>query len=397
MSLIELSTMTLDGTITNVRFNKEHTINLLTLSRNIVEIGCNYGYMVSEEYKSSKLYKDRLKKKKNKGQDTRKKQGLGTHFNSQITFTILCDADPNNTYQVKLFTNGRVQIPGIGNFDKDNDSLLNNMIDILCSYIKQHGNALMFREHMPINVINISPILQNYKSITLGAEDCNQGEVKYWVNKKKEIKVAAPNLDLSELKRIFLEYHENQVRLPILLHSVVCHSERYPGFLIKFSTPKIITDNYKLDKFIEMARLYYKKKVKKPKLKPINILESDSKIEKICKMIKNAWAENNKCVKKVKPKQTTVKLFKTGKINIDHANNEEQTIMIRKIVVDTINSNWDNVIYYPDNYLEPEELEIIRNEKRLQEIKLMEQEEKKDISSEKLTFDKLSEMIFSSI
>lgn len=346
MSLIELSTMTLDGMITNVRFNKETAINYLTLTDSIVEIGCNYGYMISDTYKEMDLYKNRIKKKTEKKSDTRKKQGLGTHFNSQITFTIWPHVDTNNTYQVKLFTNGRVQIPGIGKCETDANVLLDDMLNIICNYIKAHSETLMFRPNLPINVINIMPILQNYKSITLGADDCKE-DTKYYVDKKGKTQIAEPNLDLTILANIFLQYKETR-QIPLILDSANFHPERYAGFLIKFSTPVLNTGSYKLDKFIEMTRLYYHDKVKKEKLKPVDVLESDCKIIKIVKMLKNAWAENNKCNKKIKKKLTTVKLFKTGKINIDHANNAEQTQIIRTIVVDTINKNWNDVVYYPN-------------------------------------------------
>lgn len=117
---ITLSTMTLDGYISNVKFDKEKAIDYLDLTDRIVEIGCNYGHKISENYKLMPCYKDRITKKKSKGEGKkRRSQGLGTHFNSQITFTIITDKDPLHSYQVKLFTNGRVQIPGIGKLFKE--------------------------------------------------------------------------------------------------------------------------------------------------------------------------------------------------------------------------------------------------------------------------------------
>lgn len=127
---IVLSTMTLDGKISNVKFDKVDAINHLAVTSSIVEIGCNYGYMILEEYKSMTCYKDRMgKKQKRVDQRSSRKQGFGTHFNSQITFTIVSDKDAINSYQVKLFTNGRVQIPGIGKLSKRNDELLEDILD----------------------------------------------------------------------------------------------------------------------------------------------------------------------------------------------------------------------------------------------------------------------------
>lgn len=89
---IVLSTMTLDGMITNVKFDKVYAINRLHVTSSIVEIGCNFGYLILEEYKTMSCHKDRITKKKSRvAQNSSRKQGLGTHFNSQITFTIVSE------------------------------------------------------------------------------------------------------------------------------------------------------------------------------------------------------------------------------------------------------------------------------------------------------------------
>jgi hypothetical protein len=63
---IVLSTMTLDGMITNVKFDKVTAIDHLELTDRVVEIGCNFGYKILEAYKSMTCYKDRMGKKKKK-------------------------------------------------------------------------------------------------------------------------------------------------------------------------------------------------------------------------------------------------------------------------------------------------------------------------------------------
>jgi hypothetical protein len=375
---IELSTMTLDGMITNVRFDKENTIKHLTLTKNIVEIGCNYGHIISEEYKKMPNYKNRIKKKTEKVYDTRKKQGLGTHFNSQITFTIISDIDAEHTYQVKLFTNGRVQIPGIGKCIKGNHLLVNEMLTIITSYIKVHP-VLMHRENKPLTVINLIPILQNYKSITLGASNCKK-ETKYYLDKHNKEKLSPPLLHLSMLEMLFIKHKQNR-DLSIGVNNAVFHAERYAGMLIKFSTPKIYYNQYKLDKLIEMVKLYYQAKVRRIKLKPISISDTDDKMTTIVKMIQNAWATNNKCFKKLKQKLTTVKLFKTGKINIDHVNNKEQAIMIRDIVIHEINKNWDTVVYYENESYQ----KLTNNEEH--ENAMMHSEDDKDLYYGPITYE----------
>lgn len=369
---IELSTMTLDGLITNVRFDKVHAIETLGLTDNIVEIGCNYGHKISEEYLHGPFYKCRIKKKTSKVFDTRRKQGLGTHFNSQITFTLITDVDPTNTYQVKLFTNGRVQIPGIGKCIYGSEVLLDNMIEIIISYVKRHASTLMFRPYMDVNIINIAPILQNYKSITIGSIDCNRPD-RFCRDKHGMLVISVPFINLN-LFEIEVSNRKTLRDTQFGIRSVAFNPERYAGMLIKFSTPRIVTGIYTIDKLIEMSRLYYHVNAPKNKPKQVNNIDIDAQYKRpakimpddleeddednddtlqylhiiaIVRKMQNYWYENNKAVKKIKAKLTTVKLFKTGKINMDHANNKEQAAIIRSIVSDTLNRSWDQVVFYP--------------------------------------------------
>ena len=68
----------------------------------------------------------------------------------------------------------------------------------------------------------------------------------------------------------------------------------------------------------------------------------------ISKMMINYWYLNNKSAKKYRKKLTTVKLFRKGKLNIDHVNTYTQATMIREFVVSIIMDNWEKVVYYDE-------------------------------------------------
>ncbi len=362
---IILSTMTLDGLITNVKFDKVTAINYLELTNRVVEIGCNYGYKILDEYKTWSCYKDRMKKKQRRvEQRSGRKQGLGTHFNSQITFTIVSEKDTVNSYQVKLFTNGRVQIPGIGKLSKSNDELLEDILSVMCSYIMNYPDVLLLNKKNQVDIDYLMPILQNYKSLTLLAEDCMQ-ETRIIIEDGKRFQLI-PNLDLSMLERAVLEY-KTHMRTPFPIDSISFNPERYSGMLIKFSTPQCITGNYKLDKFIEMVKLVYHKRAQKSRpSKPTSHYTEYSptecacagecdvdclsyrKIMRIVKQMKAYWYINSKSSKRFRPKLTTVKLFRSGRINLDHVNNLEQAVKIRDFIVLMIMNNWDTVVYYEE-------------------------------------------------
>lgn len=362
---IVLSTMTLDGMISNVKFDKVTAIDYLELTNSVVEIGCNYGYKILEEYKSMNCYKDRMTKKQRRvKQNSGRKQGLGTHFNSQVTFTIVSDKDDVNSYQVKLFTNGRVQIPGIGKLSKRNDELLEDILSIMVSYISSYPDVLMLNKKNSVDMDYLCPILQNYKSITLLADDCMY-ETRVIIENNKRYQLV-PFLDLSSLERSILAF-KSQHRTPLPIDSITFNPERYSGMLIKFSTPTMTTGNYKIDKFIEMAKLVYHKRAKKSRqARPASLPEeftpdscscegecvedcfSNRKIMRVVRSVQSYWHTNSKSTKRFRPKLTTVKLFRSGRINLDHVNDQEQATTIRKFIVDMIMTNWNDVVYYEE-------------------------------------------------
>jgi hypothetical protein len=360
---IILSTMTLDGKITNIKFDKVDAINHLELTNRIVEIGCNYGYKILDEYKTWECYKDRMAKKQRRGtQNSSRKQGLGTHFNSQITFTIVSDKDTKNSYQVKLFTNGRVQIPGIGKLSKRNDELLEDLLSAMISYIMSYPTVLLLNKNNPIDIDYLSPILQNYKSKTLMADDCMQ-ETRIVIDQGKRYQLES-SIELAKFERYLIAFRSEN-RTPIPIDSITFNSERYSGMLIKFSTPVMTTGNYKIDKFIELVKLVYHKRAKKSRQAKLlaaseefnptsckceNECEEDCfktrKMMRVSRMIQNFWYLNGKSTKRFRPKLTTVKLFRSGRINLDHVNTKEQAIIIRKFIVDMIVMHWSDIVFY---------------------------------------------------
>jgi len=362
---IVLSTMTLDGLITNVKFDKVTAIDSLELTNCIVEIGCNYGYKILEEYKTWTCYKDRMTKKQRRvEQHFGRKQGLGTHFNSQITFTIVSEKDTVNSYQVKLFTNGRVQIPGIGKLSKSNDELLEDILSVICSYILSYPDVLLLNKNNDVDVDYLMPILQNYKSKTLLANDCMQ-ETRIVIDNGKRFQLI-PNIDLAALERSIIAF-KSVNRTPYPIDSISFNPERYSGMLVKFSTPQCITNNYKLDKFMEMVKLVYHKRASKSRQsKPTSHFTefspdrcscdgtcdedclSNRKMMRIVRQIQAYWYINSKSSKRFRPKLTTVKLFRSGRINLDHVNNHVQAINIRNFIVKMIMDNWADAVYYEE-------------------------------------------------
>lgn len=128
-SELTLSTSTIEYKLSNVEFIIEDLINIFTLNDKIIKIGCNNGEIISEKYneiisKNSKQSK-KARKKLNKPK---------RYFNSQITCIYLSDLkilnnEKKSYYNVKLFSNGRIQIPGI--ITEDIDNIVSEVLTLL--------------------------------------------------------------------------------------------------------------------------------------------------------------------------------------------------------------------------------------------------------------------------
>jgi hypothetical protein len=175
---MENSTCTAEGLLKNVDYNEEDIIDYLNCTGKIVKIDSNYGHLRAENYGNAPEVKKskRGRKKKPKPKKVRKYQGDGSGFNSQTTFSILgthIRKIPNvpdkhtktsiklpngyesvtKEYKVKLFRNGKITTPGI---------LTETMVDIkapldeLCQYLSN-----VFIED--VKVVDLFSVMRNYK------------------------------------------------------------------------------------------------------------------------------------------------------------------------------------------------------------------------------------------
>jgi TATA-box binding protein (TBP) (component of TFIID and TFIIIB) len=140
LSELAPSTLTAKGKLSGISFKEDEIIDMLTtpVGGYILKIGCNYGVLKNpspdyiypaERVRTSK----RGRKPKNKSKSKRKLQGTGDFFSSQITFSIY-NVDNGKIYKIKLFRNGRFQVPGV---NKPDMSDLAMPIKILRDYLRE--------------------------------------------------------------------------------------------------------------------------------------------------------------------------------------------------------------------------------------------------------------------
>jgi hypothetical protein len=253
----------------------------------IIKIGCNYGEYISEKYielTTSVKKSNRGRKKKTKPVTTRKVQGNGKYFNSQITFTILDkNLDNNKFYHLKLYTNGTIQITYVCYEDV---TLIRPIIDLVINIIKTI-DIIKVDINENIDVLYLKSIMRNYKFNIIPENTFID------LNKLRLILLEFKDYQFNEFKDKELKKFQSindydyELLLSLEIGLIKCNFEKYTGIIVKFKTP---------------------------------LLEKPEKL-------------------------TTVKIFSSGKINIDGSNSYNESNIIKKIISSLIYYNQSTIIY----------------------------------------------------
>jgi hypothetical protein len=156
----QITTITTEGFLSNVEFVEEALILVLEPNESVVRIKCNYGNKMHPSYVIPVQIKqnNRGRKRKNKAVSTRKKQGTGDSFNSQISVTVILG---NSVVKAKVFRNGRIQIPGVTVRKR-----IPEVIEIGREIARMFDKALNYNVIDPTlktRLINLNPVMKNYK------------------------------------------------------------------------------------------------------------------------------------------------------------------------------------------------------------------------------------------
>jgi hypothetical protein len=216
-SEIFATTNTIGGCLSNVSFHEQDLITELTPDERIVMYRCNFGKLVYEGYSETIKVRttNRGRKPKKKVVKTRKMQGMGTDFNSQITCLVL-GATPPIRYKIKVFRTGKVQLPGVHQLHVDDAiECIQRIVQVLNFHLHpgETDPARLTR------VINMNPVMKNYKFV---------------VNLP-----SAHLLDLRRLRVIFVQERKdsdaNAPRHPRIF--TVKYTRQDTKLSIKFATP----------------------------------------------------------------------------------------------------------------------------------------------------------------
>ena len=266
------STITAKGSFSNICFNEEEIIGMLTEPKGgyILTIGCNYGVIKNldpayEQPPARVRVSNRGRKPKVKKLSKRKMQGSGNYFSSQITFEIY-NPDTKKIYKIKLFRNGGFQVPGINKPD---------LTDLI----------------MPIKT------LQSYLQKEFVDDNI---EIEYFISVMRNYICRLINTNLlirlNELEILFKNQKDNDENNPVYdLVDTLSHKLS----LLNHDTIK---------EYIGKKNNY------------INLAEIQNNCERYFGLIMKFYRP----VSWKLDKRTTIKVLRSGKINIDGANSKEE-------------------------------------------------------------------------
>lgn len=144
------TTSTVNGKFLNLFINEDQ-IDFFTPIGNILCCESNYGRNLIKNYNPGKRKKKKIEDNR---KYKRKRQGNGTQMSSQIQFHVKSHYNPNKIYKIKVYRNETFQVPGV---------LKRDFTDVMSSLIELRN---YFRNIMLDNSIEVDclhPILSNYK------------------------------------------------------------------------------------------------------------------------------------------------------------------------------------------------------------------------------------------
>lgn len=347
---IILSTLTIECKFSNVKFNIKNIIDIFKLDKNIIKIGCNYGELISDEYKQI-IENNSSNVKLGRKKDAKIKR----YFNSQITFILLSDFKKNNNekkyyYNVKLFSNGRIQIPGviteeISNivpdikilleyFNKFESIKINKNEKILISncYTKSYNFLFKyFRKNKELeDEINLIIHNDKYNSVSFDYKNIFNEEI---INKLENIK-NSENCDIELDINNFLKI--NNITEEELNNNFENHI-------------KVIMKNYKFQLLFNLKKIIDLKKLKLYFDSIIDNNEFKYKLKFImfnpekCVNLKLKFLTPNILLDKM-DKLTTISIYGSGKINIS-CNDRDDCNYFKNLLMNIIENNFDNFVY----------------------------------------------------
>ena len=281
---LTLSTITVESKISNIKFKESELILKLGLSDKIpeiIKIGCNYGEYISDKY----IELTTSVKKSNRGRKKKNKPISNRKVQGNGKYF-----NSQITFTIldsddKKFYHLKLYTNGtiqITYVCYEDITLIQPIIDLVIKVISPI-DSIKINLSDDIKMVYLKSIMRNYKfNIIPENTFIDLNKLKLILLQFKEYQ----NKQLTNNFQNIIEY-DNNLLLSLEIGLIKCNFEKYTGIIVKFKTP-LIDKPHKL---------------------------------------------------------TTVKIFSSGKINIDGANTYDESFIIKKIISSLIYYNKDNIIY----------------------------------------------------
>ena len=281
---LTLSTITVESKISNIKFKESELILKLGLSDKIpeiIKIGCNYGEYISDKY----IELTTSVKKSNRGRKKKNKPISNRKVQGNGKYF-----NSQITFTIldsddKKFYHLKLYTNGtiqITYVCYEDITLIQPIIDLVIKVISPI-DSIKINLSDDIKMVYLKSIMRNYKfNIIPENTFIDLNKLKLILLQFKEYQ----NKQLTNNFQNIIEY-DNNLLLSLEIGLIKCNFEKYTGIIVKFKTP-LIDKPHKL---------------------------------------------------------TTVKIFSSGKINIDGANTYDESFIIKKIISSLIYYNNDNIIY----------------------------------------------------
>lgn len=279
--------ISIEGKFLNLFIN-ETLIDFFEPTGDILCCESNYGCNKVKTYDPPKKRKKKIESNR---KYNRKKQGNGTQMNSQIQFHLKSNFNPNKIYKIKVFRNETFQIPGILNAD---------FSDVIPSLIKLKNYFRNVLIDNSIELGEIYPTLTNYKCKLINSN----------------LKIKLPDI-IKEIEA----YKRNSTDQTII-------------FNILDSSSKINTSSASLiKKYIPVNRY--------------DIAEIKFEQERVSSVVTIKFYRPS--LRNNKPswlkKKSTIKIFQSGKINLDAVKTYEEALNLYKWLNKFVKDTYSKIIY----------------------------------------------------
>ena len=378
------STLTVQTKFINTTFDIQTIVSKLETNPICIKLDTNFGHKKDPSYPADKVKSSKGRKKKQKPVSKRVKQGDGTTFNGVLNIVIRLEksyyppkvqeqiVEDYKLYKFKLFSNGTISIPGALMEDLS-DAV--HVVEIVRDYLNSSGyfniegyeplKIIMLDYKFGINVTSY----ESYDEIIGGAIDLDNLKNK-WISERDNL------INISEESLIsYLNYYKpEEYREMKMLNEYTqsLYSDVRPVWVNKEKLKQYLSSP-NIQEIIKKREIYFDGLRLENIHLPLDIINS-IKIHLFRKIIKEISAsidndpENMKSSVKYnnstyqglilsintpnpinKDKKTKIKIFASGKINIDGANNHQEAMTIYEWLNYIFVTNYDEFVINPEN------------------------------------------------